>query len=98
LNSTGRGVLARSHDNGATFVDAVSMPRGFVYATAANAVLPLEASLSGTRRFGVFVFGIPRYRASVSISRLCAAGQHGRSLGVALFGSSIRRRDVVDVV
>jgi hypothetical protein len=65
LNSTGRGVLARSNNNGVTFVDAVPMPRGFVYATAANAVRPLEVSVSGVRRLGVFVFGVPRYRASV---------------------------------
>ncbi len=64
LNSVGRGVLARSNDKGVNFVDAVPMPRGFVYSTAANAVRALETTISGDHRLGVFVFGVPRYRDS----------------------------------
>jgi hypothetical protein len=45
-------VLARSSDRGVTFVDAVPMPRGFVYTTAANAVRSLETNISGDRRLG----------------------------------------------
>jgi hypothetical protein len=39
------------------------MPTGFVYATAVNSSLP--ADLPEDQRLGVYVFGVPRYRASV---------------------------------
>jgi len=62
-NSIGRNVLARSDDDGRTFHGVVPMPIGFVYATAVNSRLPVN--LPEEQRLGVFVFGIPRYRASV---------------------------------
>jgi hypothetical protein len=62
-NSIGRGVLARSDDDGRTFHNAVPMPTGFVYATAVNA--RLQVDLPENQRMGIFVFGVPRYRASV---------------------------------
>jgi hypothetical protein len=62
-NSVGRGVMARSEDNGKTFNGAVPMPVGFVYSTALDATVvegaPREQSL------GTYVFAVPRYRASV---------------------------------
>jgi hypothetical protein len=63
LNSVGRGVLARSNDNGVTFRDAVPMPRGFVYSTAVDAAA--IADLPAEQRLGTYVFGVPRYRDSV---------------------------------
>jgi Domain of unknown function (DUF4185) len=62
-NSIGRSVMARSDDDGRTFHNVVPMPIGFVYVTAVNA--RLEADLPEDQRAGVFVFGVPRYRASV---------------------------------
>jgi hypothetical protein len=63
LNSVGRGVLARSHDFGETFHDAVPMPRGFVYSTAVDATR-IDTLAPGERQ-GTYVFGVPRYRDSV---------------------------------
>jgi hypothetical protein len=62
-NSIGRNVMARSDDDGRTFLGAVPMPLGFVYVTAVNA--RLQVGLPEDQRLGVFVFGVPRYRASV---------------------------------
>ena len=61
-NSVGRAVLASSDDEGHTFNHAVSMPVGFVYSIAVNA--EQESDLPPNQRLGVFVFGVPRYRAS----------------------------------
>jgi hypothetical protein len=63
LNSIGRGVLARSNDDGVTFSNAVPMPRGFVYSTAVDATT--LADLPAEQRLGTYVFGVPRYRDSV---------------------------------
>jgi hypothetical protein len=62
-SSVGRGVMARSEDDGRTFRDAVPMPTGFVYSTAVNT--RLQADLPEDQRLGIFIFGVPRYRASV---------------------------------
>jgi hypothetical protein len=62
-NSVGTAVLARSDDEGKTFGHVAPMPEGFVYSTAINAAL--VGNLPETQRFGVFIFGVPRYRASV---------------------------------
>jgi hypothetical protein len=62
-NSIGRSVMARSDDDGRTFHDVVPMPIGFVYATAVNSRQQID--LPDDQRSGVFVFGVPRYRASV---------------------------------
>jgi hypothetical protein len=61
-NSIGRGVLARSDDEGRTFSHVVPMPVGFVYGAAVNAELFPE--LPAEQRLGVFVFAAPRYRSS----------------------------------
>jgi hypothetical protein len=62
-NSIGRGVLARSDDEGRTFHDVVPLPRGFVCATAVNS--RFEPDLPTDQKLGVFIFAAPRYRASV---------------------------------
>jgi hypothetical protein len=62
-SSIGRNVLARSDDEGRTFHDVVPMPIGFVYVTAVNA--DEQVDLPEDQRSGIFVFGVPRYRASV---------------------------------
>jgi hypothetical protein len=62
-NSIGRNVMARSGDDGRTFRGVVPLPRGFVYVTAVNA--RLQVGLTEDQRLGVFIFGVPRYRASV---------------------------------
>jgi hypothetical protein len=62
-NSIGRGVMARSNDLGHTFSDVVAMPEGFVYSTAVNA--GIQKDLPDEQKLGVFIFGVPRYRASV---------------------------------
>jgi hypothetical protein len=62
-NSVGRGVMARSEDDGRTFSDLVPMPKGFVYSTAINTLL--QTDLPDDQRLGVLIFGVPRYRASV---------------------------------
>ena len=62
-NSIGRGVMARSDDDGRTFGRVAPLPTGFVYATAVNA--ELLADLPEDQRRGVFIFAVPRYRASV---------------------------------
>jgi len=63
LNSLGRNVMARSDDDGLTFHYVVTMPTGFVYATAVNA--QKQPDLPGDQRLGVFIFAASRYRASV---------------------------------
>ncbi len=62
-NSVGTSVLAQSHDEGRTFSDVVSMPAGFVYVTAVNT--GLQNDIPADQRLGVFVFGVPRYRAGI---------------------------------
>ncbi len=62
-NSIGRNVLARSDDDGRSFRGVVPMPRGFTYVTAVNA--RQQDALPEDQRLGIFVFGVPRYRASV---------------------------------
>ena len=62
-NSIGRSVLARSDDEGRTFSHVVQMPTGFNYVGAVNAAPFPELSQDQMR--GVFIFGVPRYRASV---------------------------------
>jgi hypothetical protein len=62
-NSVGRGVMARSEDDGRTFGHVVPMPTGFVYATAVNT--RLQADLPEDQRLGIFIFGVSRYRAGV---------------------------------
>jgi Domain of unknown function (DUF4185) len=62
-NSVGRGVMASSTDQGQTFTHVVPMPAGFVYATAFNPTP--EADLPEDQQLGVFIFGAPRYRASL---------------------------------
>ncbi len=62
-NSVGRSLIARSDDEGRTFTRTAPMPIGFVYATAVN-TRPLT-ELPVEQRLGVFVFAVPRYRASV---------------------------------
>ena len=62
-NSIGKAVLARSDDDGRTFTHVVQMPIGFVYATAENAEPFPE--LPQDQIGGIFIFAVPRYRASV---------------------------------
>ena len=62
-SSIGTSVLARSADAGHSFHVAAMMPIGFVYATAVNS-LDL-AGLPNDQRKGIYVFGAPRYRASL---------------------------------
>jgi hypothetical protein len=62
-NSIGRGVLARSDDDGNTFSHVVPMPTGFVYSTAINT--NLQTDLPPDQKLGVFIFSTPRYRVSV---------------------------------
>src|SRR5579863_6968216 len=62
-NSIGRNVMARSDDEGRTFHNVVPMPIGFTYVTAVNA--RDQMGLPENQRAGVYVFGAPRYRASV---------------------------------
>jgi hypothetical protein len=63
LNSVGRGVMARLADDGRTFSHVVPMPTGFVYSTAVNT--RLQADLPEDQRLGIFIFGVPRFRAGV---------------------------------
>ncbi len=63
LNSIGRGVLARSEDGGHFFSDVVPMPEGFVYSIAVNA--NTQRGLPPDQNLGVYIFSVPRYRASV---------------------------------
>jgi Domain of unknown function (DUF4185) len=62
-SSVGRGVMARSNDDGRTFNGVVPMPAGFVYSIAVNS--RLQADLPEEQRLGVFIFGVARYRAGV---------------------------------
>ncbi len=55
--------MARSDDDGRTFGRVAPLPTGFVYATAVNA--ERLADLPEDQRRGVFIFAVPRYRASV---------------------------------
>ncbi len=74
-NSVGTSLLARSEDEGFTFTGVAAMPAGFVYATAVNA--RLEPELPEEQRLGVFVFAVPRYRASVPYLALAPADTIG---------------------
>jgi hypothetical protein len=62
-NSIGRGVMTRTDDNGRTFSRVVPMPLGFVYSTAVEA--GLAADVPEAQRLGIFIFGVPRYRAGI---------------------------------
>jgi hypothetical protein len=62
-SSVGRGVMARSDDEGRTFSGVVPMPAGFVYSIAVNT--RLQADLPEEQRQGILVFGVARYRAGV---------------------------------
>ncbi len=62
-NSIGTSVLAQSQDDARTFSGMVPMPTGFVYSAAVDA--STEGGLPADQRLGVFVFGVPRYRASI---------------------------------
>ncbi|HYX68138.1 MAG TPA: DUF4185 domain-containing protein [Terriglobales bacterium] len=62
-NSLGRSVLAGSMDEGFTFHHPIAVPRGFGYVIAVNA--RRNEALPEEQRLGVFIFGAPRYRASV---------------------------------
>jgi hypothetical protein len=62
-NSLGVGVMASSADEGRTFHNVVTMPTGFVYTTAVNAMH--QADIPAEQRLGVFIFSAARYRASV---------------------------------
>ena len=62
-NSLGVSVMASSSDEGRTFQNVVTMPIGFVYTTAVNAML--QADIPADQRLGVFIFSAARYRASV---------------------------------
>src|SRR5271165_658699 len=71
-NSLGIGVMAHSSDDGRTFTDVVTMPSGFVYATAMNSAA--HADLPADQRLGVFIFAAARYRASVPYLAYAPAG------------------------
>ena len=58
-NSIGRGVMARSGDDGKTFTDAKPLPPGFVYTIAVN------GTVEGARDSNIYILGAPEYRASV---------------------------------
>ena len=75
LSSIGHSVLARSDDGGRTFRDVVRMPPGFVYVTASNA--RADVALSKDALPGVFIFGLPRYRASLPYLALASEGSIG---------------------
>ncbi|MGB8214881.1 MAG: DUF4185 domain-containing protein [Anaerolineales bacterium] len=62
-NSLGKSVLAQSSDDGQTFSQVIPMPAGFVYVTAVNSLL--QADIPTQQRLGIFIFGAPRYRASI---------------------------------
>ena len=62
-NSLGKSVMAESRDDGLTFSQVVAMPSGFVYSTAVNT--DQQVGLPAAQRLGVFIFGVPRYRASI---------------------------------
>lgn len=63
LDDVGRGVLARSKDDGRTFDFTARMPSGFVYSTAVDATA--IASLQAAQKVGTYVFAVPDYRRSV---------------------------------
>ena len=61
-NSVGSAALASSTDGGRTFSHVVSMPPGFVYSIAVNT--KLEQGVPVDQQLGVYIFGVPRFRAS----------------------------------
>jgi hypothetical protein len=63
LNSIGKSVMAQSEDDARTFSHVTAMPPGFVYAIAVDT--ELEPGLPDEQRSPIFIFGAPRYRASV---------------------------------
>jgi hypothetical protein len=70
LNSVGISVLGQSGASDVVFTTptvsstAVTMPSGFVYVNAVDATHKPNLAPSG-QRLGVFITGVPRYRASV---------------------------------
>lgn len=62
-SSIGEGVLARSDDFGHSYTHVKPMPQGFDYSTAVNTAI--QPDLPEEQRLGVFISGVPRYRASV---------------------------------
>jgi Domain of unknown function (DUF4185) len=62
-NSIGLGVMARSGDDGRSFQDAMVLPPGFVYSIAVNPAT--EGAAAQTDDDEIFIFGVPRYRASI---------------------------------
>ena len=63
LTDVGRGVLARSKDDGSSFDFITRMPNGFVYSTAVDATS--IADLPATQKLGTYIFSVPEYRSSV---------------------------------
>lgn len=62
-NSIGRGVMARSADDGKTFTQGQPLPPGFVYSIAIN--MAVEQGMPETRDTPIYILGAPEYRASV---------------------------------
>lgn len=75
LNKVGRGVLARSMDDGSHFVEPMPLPRNFVYSTAVDSMV--MAGLPPEQRIGIYVFGVPRYRESVPYLAYAPTGSLG---------------------
>ena len=84
-NSIGRGVMARSGDDGRTFSNAVAMPPGFVYTIAVN---PVAEGAPGDQ--SILIFGVPRYRASVPYMAEGSAGKFFQSPALAVPGGAGR--------
>ncbi len=68
LNKWGSGYLARYRDedrieDSETFADPVPLPTGFVLSTAVDS--EAAVGLPEEQRLGIYVFGVPHYRASV---------------------------------
>jgi hypothetical protein len=63
-SSIGTNVLAQSTTSGVAFNKVANMPSGFVYVNAVDSTnTPNFASVS--QQLGVFITGVPRYRASI---------------------------------
>jgi hypothetical protein len=62
-SSIGRGVMARSEDDGKTFTRGQPLPPGFVYSIAVN--MAVEQGRPEGRDTSIYILGAPEYRASV---------------------------------